>query len=347
MICALVSCTEQADAIDSQSEALESLHLAIDLQQTSTSGLSSGAFMAVQFHVAHASIMRGVASFAGGPYDCALGSMVRATTTCMVSSDTDEAIDTSLLRSLVDIRAALGLVDAPAHLHTQHAYFFGGALDNTVRSSVSNAAAAFYKGYTPHVTVKTGTPGVAHTMPTLEAGGLCSQSESPFVGACNLDGAGEALAAIYGDLIPKREATGLRGTIAQGNHLQSYLHSLAPRARIYIPQDCARGEACKIHVAFHGCKQGDDADAWDTFTEHAGYNEWAEANKIVMLYPRVRRSASNPNGCWDFWGYDSPFYATKIGPQQAIVRSMLEALARGTTVLAKRPHTPRPELQTL
>ena len=46
---------------------------AIDIAQTSVSGLSSGAYMAVQLHVAHASIMVGVGAFAGGPYGCARG----------------------------------------------------------------------------------------------------------------------------------------------------------------------------------------------------------------------------------------------------------------------------------
>src|SRR5215831_3265760 len=37
----------------------------IDIQQTSVSGVSSGAAMAVQMHVAHSSIMRGVGVIAG------------------------------------------------------------------------------------------------------------------------------------------------------------------------------------------------------------------------------------------------------------------------------------------
>ena len=43
----------------------------VDLQQTSVSGVSSGAAMAVQIHVAHSSIMRGVGVIAGVAYDCA------------------------------------------------------------------------------------------------------------------------------------------------------------------------------------------------------------------------------------------------------------------------------------
>ena len=61
---------------------LSAAGLRIDLQATSVSGLSSGAFMAVQFHVAFSSIMEGAAIFAGGPFDCAQGSVDSALTEC-------------------------------------------------------------------------------------------------------------------------------------------------------------------------------------------------------------------------------------------------------------------------
>jgi hypothetical protein len=47
------------------------------------SGVSAGAFMAVQFHVAHSATVRGAAAIAGGPYDCAQGSLWTALTSCM------------------------------------------------------------------------------------------------------------------------------------------------------------------------------------------------------------------------------------------------------------------------
>ena len=42
----------------------------VDINQTSVSGVSSGGAMAVQMHVAHSSIMRGVGVIAGVAYDC-------------------------------------------------------------------------------------------------------------------------------------------------------------------------------------------------------------------------------------------------------------------------------------
>ena len=43
----------------------------VDRTQTSVSGLSSGAFMAVQFHTAYSAEIMGAGVVAGGPYNCA------------------------------------------------------------------------------------------------------------------------------------------------------------------------------------------------------------------------------------------------------------------------------------
>jgi len=57
----------------------------IDLNSVTTSGLSAGAFMAVQFHIAYSSQVNGSGILAGGPYYCAQGSLTTATTSCMAA----------------------------------------------------------------------------------------------------------------------------------------------------------------------------------------------------------------------------------------------------------------------
>ena len=39
--------------------------------------------------------------------------------------------------------------------------------------------------------------------------------------------------------------------------------------------------------------------------DQAGYNEWADTNGIVVLYPQLDPTEilDNPEGCWDWWGY--------------------------------------------
>src|SRR5262252_7503756 len=53
-----------------------------DLSQTSVSGVSSGGYMAVQFHVAHSATVIGAGVLAGGPYYCAEGALWSATNGC-------------------------------------------------------------------------------------------------------------------------------------------------------------------------------------------------------------------------------------------------------------------------
>jgi hypothetical protein len=69
----------------------------------------------------------------------------------------------------------------------------------------------------------------------------------------------------------------------------------------------------------------------------AGYNRWADTNRLVVLYPQAvaREGWSfsgwsyvwNPKGCWDWWGYGGAGYATQEGAQVRAVKAMLGQLA--------------------
>jgi len=61
-----------AGFLPARSSVAESLlKLGANIKQSSVSGLSSGAFMAVQIEVAHASDIVGAGIVAGGPFACA------------------------------------------------------------------------------------------------------------------------------------------------------------------------------------------------------------------------------------------------------------------------------------
>jgi len=62
-------------------EPLPALHAA--REGVTVSGVSSGAYMAVQLHVAHSARVAGVGAIAGGPYYCAQGSLFTALYNCM------------------------------------------------------------------------------------------------------------------------------------------------------------------------------------------------------------------------------------------------------------------------
>lgn len=98
--------------------------------------------------------------------------------------------------------------------------------------------------------------------------------------------------------------------------------SMASTGYIYVPQNCRNNANCKLHIALHGCGM-----AGRDFPTYAGYNQVADLNDIIIVYPQVRSSlTSNPQGCWDWWGYTNINYANKFGPQMITIRNMISRL---------------------
>ena len=115
----------------------------LDLAQTTVSGLSSGAFMAVQFGVAHSSIVKGVGAIAGGPYYCAQGELDIATSKCSCTGLFTLACDakpggTSLpaLYQTTARYARTGRIDPIAKLAGQRIWLFSGSKDDVVPPAV-------------------------------------------------------------------------------------------------------------------------------------------------------------------------------------------------------------------
>jgi poly(3-hydroxybutyrate) depolymerase len=111
--------------------------------------------------------------------------------------------------------------------------------------------------------------------------------------------------------------------------------SFADNGYLYVPEACKSGAQCRLHVAFHGCKQGGDNDPpfGNIFARFAGYNEWAKNNRMVVLYPQVQAEnywPINPQGCWDWWGflYTGDDYATLRGKQIKAVAQMINTLVQ-------------------
>ena len=105
---------------------------------------------------------------------------------------------------------------------------------------------------------------------------------------------------------------------------------MAETGYLYVPSACtAAGARCRVHVALHGCLQSFQS-VQDSFIAHAGYNAWADGNKLLVLYPQVDKSSSPDNeyGCWDWWGYTGGHYAHKSAPQMKAIMAMVRRLAR-------------------
>lgn len=316
----------------------------VDARQTSVSGLSSGAFMAAQFHVAYSGTLVGAGIVAGGPYYCAgvypyLPAVLTATTICM-NPPPGSAPDAAALLRQAKVFAQAGLIDDLANLKQQKVYLFSGTADTTVTTSVVDQTAAFYKlAQVPADNIAYSSDVAAgHAIITSNNNDTaCATTAAPYINDCHFTQSQQILRQIYGQLNPP--ASTLSGKIIRFNQdefIPSWMSGMSDEAYAYVPKSCETA-SCKVHVAFHGCEQG-AAKIGNLFYTTTGYNELADANNIIVLYPQVQASNGffspyNPKGCWDFWGYSSinpfaPDYFAKQGTQMAAVKAMLDRLAQ-------------------
>lgn len=303
--------------------------------RNSVSGLSSGAFMAVQLQVAYSRSFIGAGVIAGGPYYCAANNVFFAGI-CMGQVPffmPNPALMAGFAKDFADARE----IDPLSHLRTRRMYVFSGTEDSIVRQPAVDATVSFFR----QVGVRAGNLKYVNAVPAGHAviapgaGNDCAANASPYISHCEVgsevyDQAGALLRHIYGALQPR--ATALSGQIV-GFDQRAYAAAdtgMADTAYLYVPKDCTQpGARCRVHVAIHGCLQAVES-VGDRFTHDAGYNAWADSNKMLVLYPQVNKSAvpSNPQGCWDWWGYTGGAYAKQAGPQMKSIMAMLNRLAQ-------------------
>jgi poly(3-hydroxybutyrate) depolymerase len=293
------------------------------------SGVSSGGYMATQYQVAYARDVAGAGVIAAGPWLCAQGIVTRALRDCLEGDAAGP--DVEPLVAALRASAAAGAVDDPSALADDRIWIFHGAKDAVVGAAVSDSLLRFYKAFVPIERIRyvTQVPA-AHGLPTPAAGGACGTGAAPWILACGFDAAGEILDHLYGGLAPpSAEVTGTLREFGQASYVaRGDIASMARTGFVFVPKACAEGMACRVHVAFHGCGQGIGA-VGRAFARQAGYERWADANRIVVLYPQAQESRVwpvNPRGCWDWWGYSGADYAARSGAQLSAVHRMLVAL---------------------
>ncbi|MCX7206398.1 MAG: poly(3-hydroxybutyrate) depolymerase [Proteobacteria bacterium] len=321
----------------------------VDLSQTSVSGLSSGAFMAAQFETAFSSTIVGAGIVAGGPFYCAGSSfpvppsVLVATTACMNPSlSLSGPPNPKVLLELAQAFEHSGAIDKLANLQKHKVYVFSGQADKTVYTAVVDQTTAFLQ------LAGVATPNIKYIQ-NVDAGHAiitgnsqnvpCADTQSPYINDCKFTQSQDMLKHIYGDLKPAvNKLSGKVIKFNQGEFIKSNYTSMSNDAYLYVPKAC-EGETCKVHVAFHGCEQG-ASKIGDQFYNTTGYNEIADANKIIVLYPQVEANngwfgtPANPKGCWDFWGYSDPFnplapnFYSKTSPQMSAVKAMLDRLGQ-------------------
>lgn len=330
--------------------------LNVDISQTSISGISSGGFMSVQFQVAHSSIIKGAGVIAGGPFNCSKADVLRAVASCSCTGEpsvpcsvTESSADVPSLVAGAQEMARQGLIDPTSNVASQRILTVSGARDTLVPPPISRQLTAFYSAMgVPAASLSpVSLANAGHTMPTRNYGIACSKQDEPYIGKCAYDSAGQILNWIYGDLkAPGAKAAGKFIEFDQRAYIPSdggysWSTGLDNTAWAYVPDSCAKGEKCRVHIALHGCKQGQSylplkslpgggLYNGTTFVKNTGYDRWADNNKLVILYPQaVSIPFKNPNGCWDWWGYTGADYATRNGVQIKTLRAMVDGLAAG------------------
>ena len=292
--------------------------------------------MAVQYAVAFSSRVMGVASIAGGPYNCANAEFGN-TTACMTGNPS-AALSWQTAQELAD----LNQLDPLAGISKQRVYIFHGTRDITVKAPAAQATREFFKdaGVTAMKVVSNIPAG--HAFVSASFGNPCDKTEPPYIVRCSAGGhtydqPKELLQWIYGPLKKPANSPSSNARPFDQREFASAATSLDSIGFVYIPTSCeATGAGCKVHVVFHGCFQGAESVGPDVY-KSAGFNRWADTNGIIVLYPQIKisqLSPFNPDGCWDWWGgppialYTGPTFMVRSGVQLSIVKAMVDRLTQ-------------------
>lgn len=333
--------------------------------QSSVSGLSSGAFMAVQLHLAHSASFSGAGIIAGGPFRCAesyRGATALAEDAyienslyiCMNPLVPQTTPDAQRLADLANETAKASQIDAISNLAGDRVYIFTGSEDKVVYSDVVARTRVFYEllGVEPADIVYDDSVPAGHSIITdnLEDSPLPT-NQPPYINNGGFMQSHDILRHIYGDLKPAAER--LSGRLLRFDQTEFFGNearaSMSEFGYAYVPRAVEEGAPARVHIALHGCKQGynyvdyvngradiaNQPPYGNRYITTTGYNHIADSNDIIVLYPQAQGtdndSAQNPDGCWDWWGYTcqdprQPDYYSRDAIQIKAIHAMLNRL---------------------
>ncbi len=296
----------------------------IDPTGVSISGTSSGAFMAVQMQVAYSKLFSGAASVAGGIFWCAQGDSAKAQSQCM---GRPQDIKTSAHIERAKELARLGSIDPLDNLKSHRVYIYTSPKDSIVLPGNSEKLLEFYQAFmsSSQITVENSVQS-AHGFPTVANGNACGTAMLPWILKCNYDTAGEILKNMYGPLAPRGSSVATNLIKFDQSEFGNATTPLFASGWVYVPSSCSAGKKCRLHVGLHGCQMN---PTWiqDKFETLTGYNEWAESNDIIVLYPQSTQISGNPYACWDWFGFKNQDYVTQSGPQMIALKKMIDRLS--------------------
>jgi poly(3-hydroxybutyrate) depolymerase len=299
-------------------------------------GISSGGFFAVQMHFAHSAVFKGAAVYAGGVDYCAQDSVALALAECGGETVDGQALYESTLaqsESYVDQQSKAGTIDPSSNVAGQPVYLWSGTRDEVVNPKEMADLDAEYQHYGARVTFDNAFPA-NHGWESPDGQVACGTAASPYMILCDqgakpYDSEQTWLTMLFGTLHPRNDRA-LQGALMRFDQTEfgaSASNSMDTNGTIFVPKACAAGTQCGFVLALHGCLQT-HAVIGDRFVTEAGLDEWADTNDIIVLYPYAVAASGpspyNPNGCWDWWGYDDSHYALKSGTQMTIVYKMVQ-----------------------
>lgn len=302
-----------------------------DLSQVTVSGLSSGAFMAHQIHVAYSDRIRGAGMMAGGPFGCSNGLVCQAVVACMYSRTPNSTWPMPSAEALLDKArdlASRGRIAPLSNLVTSQVYIARGANDRVVGNPQTQGLHDFYaKAGVPEGNIAMACSKdeacnfAGHAVVTPNGPRECSDTAHPFLNKCKKKNESEQnqpdeiLKFFYTAKIdhwnpPSQTLTGelIAFNQEKATSVSTDTYLLAETGYLYIPQIC-RKQRCPVHIAFHGCGQSEkvlkvedqevngnlrhgQAPENNSFVRDAGYNASADANGIIILYPQAEPNPS-------------------------------------------------------
>ncbi len=211
------------------------------------------------------------------------------------------------------------------------ALLFHGSADQTVARAVNDDLATYYRDFGARV-VYNNSSAAGHAWVSPIGPNSCGATASPYVNNCGAaDPVREMLGHLFGSVsAPAPALSGKLVQFDQGRYAPGGNAAAIGMGRegfAYVPRACETGP-CKLMVTLHGCYQYYGL-VGNALMDKGYLNEYADTNRMIVLYPQATTMTGNPRGCWDWWGYQSAQYPLKSGPQMAAVVAMVKALTSG------------------
>ena len=268
------------------------------LPRLSVSGQSAGGSMAIQHLFAFSSLVDGAAIAAGSPYGC--GSLEDSDDSCM--SGPTHMPD---LLNYVKKRELSRKIDLTDHLRRTPVVLYSGKSDKMVYKKVMLDTERQLKYFVDadKLVTEFNTWG-GHVWPIDH--GRCACGTCPYggfalleccnVNNCALDLSGELLRATYPRVRPRVRTNDRLYWIDQWKYFPdpgkppAFPRTVMQWMVAYVATGCESAPStCRIHINYHGCV----APSWPArlnWVSHLDLNEYAEANRMVVLYPQSQGS---------------------------------------------------------